>query len=150
MQTHFKEIYGLRVGILTPRAIPEDMVDVGRHQVDTYQLVDLMGVDSGGGVVIGLTPVDAYISDVPRRRWAFGMSSPQAVLSTMRMDPANWADADDDLLFSRIMKMTTKYVGVLYYGLAPSSDPESQLFNGILSVDDLDDMSDAPLEVAGR
>jgi predicted Zn-dependent protease len=150
LQEYFEETYGLDVGIVTPRAIPEETVDVVRHQVDTNELAKLIEPSSEGAVVIGLTPVDVYISDVPQWRWAFGMSSPQAVLSTMRMDPANWGHEDDNLLFSRLMKMTTKYIAVSYFGLATSSDPESQLYNGILSVDDLDRMSDEPLEIAGR
>lgn len=45
--------------------------------------------------------------------------------------------------------MVSKYIGIWYYDLPVSSDPESAMFNNILGVRDLDKMIE-PLPVQTR
>jgi predicted Zn-dependent protease len=101
-------------------------------------------------VLIGLTVVDLYDS-TSHFRYVFGVkgnaSNPKAVLSTLRMDPRFYSEpADDALLAARARKLLSKYIGLLYYGLSPSSDPTSPMFDSILGPDDVDAMTE-PLPV---
>jgi hypothetical protein len=41
-------------------------------------------------------------------------------------------------LTKRLRKMVTKEIGVLYYSKLPNADPKSVLFNGILGLEELD------------
>jgi predicted Zn-dependent protease len=149
---HYEQQYGLRVGVLKPIAIPEELVNQERYQVDVIELANLMEdthvQDSGSAfpLVIGLTSVDVYFS-VAEWRYAFGAREPEPVISTARMDPAAYGlKPNDDLLFTRARKLVSKYIGMLYFHLPPSDDPDSALFNSILSPYDLDRMNE-PLPV---
>jgi predicted Zn-dependent protease len=134
------------------------MVDWLRGQVDASTLIDHMVLlfpdvyfDSQA-VHIGLTPLDLYDGEDTHFRYVFGVKrtpeNPQAVISTFRMNPETYGlPPDDELLLSRTRKMLTKYIGLLYYELPTSSDPESPLFDSILGPNDLDRMS-GPLPVA--
>lgn len=145
---YYDDEYGLRVGVLEPVAIPEWMLNERRGQVDAIDLAELMEDEypsdarSRYSILIGLTPVDIYISTVDWR-YAFGLREPQPVISTARMDEAFYGlAADDDLTFSRATKLLSKYVGIFYYHLEPSDDPRSPMFNNILGPADLDHMDD--------
>ncbi|MEO7667362.1 MAG: hypothetical protein ABIU97_10070 [Dehalococcoidia bacterium] len=149
---HFRQQYGLSLYILTPTAIPPDLINDRRQQVDAYDLVDLLDRQfvipglAPSAVVIGVTPVDIYIS-TSTWRYAFGLRSSVSVISTTRMDPAAYGELpDDELLNSRVRKLLSKYIGFLYYNLDLSADPKSPMFDNILSPDDLDRM-DEPLPV---
>jgi predicted Zn-dependent protease len=155
---YYKGQYGLTITVLTPSAVPADIADPLREQIDAATLISYMGslfmdeYSDPNVVLIGITPVDLYDKE-SHFRYLFGLkgtpTSPQAVMSTFRMNPAAYGEtADDDLLFSRARKLLTKYIGILYYGLTPSDDPESPLYDSILSTADLDDMGE-PLPIAG-
>ena len=156
---HYADEYGLRVTVLAPGAIPQDMVSPQRNQIDAATLAEYMETlypetyRDPNAILIGLTPVDLY--DMSRAwRYAFGtrgtFAHPEAVVSTFRMNPETFGESrDDDLLFSRACKLVSKYIGLLYYGLPPSDDPESPLYDSILSLDDLDNMEE-PLPVPGN
>jgi predicted Zn-dependent protease len=154
---HFRVEYGLAVIILTPVAVPSDIVDPLREQVDAATLIEHMGgvfpdaYRDPEAVLIGVTPVDMYNVE-SHYRYLFGLmgtpSMPKAMISTFRMDPAAYGNpANDELFFSRVRKMFSKYVGELYYGLAPSLEPGSPLYDSILGLSDLDNMME-PLPVA--
>ena len=101
-------------------------------------------------VLIGVTPLDLYFEE-KNWRFAFGVrgmpEDPKAVVSTFRMNPETFGkDRDDGLLFSRARKMVSKYLGLLYYRLAESPDPNSPLYDSILSLDALDKIGE-PLPV---
>ena len=156
---HYADEYGLRVTVLTPGAIPQDMVSPQRNQIDAPTLGEYMGTlfpdayRDPNAVLIGLAPVDLYDED-SHFRYVFGVkrtpTEPKAVVSTFRMNPESFGESrDDDLLFSRARKLVSKYIGLLYYGLPPSDDPESPLYNSILSTANLDNMQE-PLPVPGN
>ncbi len=156
---HYADEYGLAVTVLSPSAIPHDMVDPSREQIDAPTLIEYMetlfldAYRDPNAVLIGLTPVDVY--DKSRAwRFAFGIrgtfADPKGVISTFRMNPETFGEPqDDDLLFSRARKLISKYIGLLYYDLPPSDDPESPMYDSILSLDDLDKMKE-PLPVPGN
>jgi predicted Zn-dependent protease len=153
---YYADEYGLAITVLTPSAIPRYMVDPQRNQIDASMLGEYMGAlfpddySDPNAILIGLTSVDLY--DKSRAwRYAFGVRStpanPKGVISTFRMNPETFGEPrDDDLLFSRARKLVSKYIGLLYYGLSPSDDPKSPLYDSILSTADLDKMHE-PLPV---
>ena len=91
-------------------------------------------------VIIGLTDVDMYIESEDWR-YAYGLRSmgTLAVVSSARMDALGAGDARQ---LQRLRKMVTKNLGILYYGLAPSTDPRSVLYRDILGPQDLDRVSE--------
>ena len=153
---YYREEFGLTVTVLTPSAVPNNIFDPLREQVDAATLIGYIGslfpeaYHDPDVVLIGLTAVDMYDRE-SHFRYLFGLMcppfDPKAIISTFRMDPAAYGEpADDNLLFSRARKLFSKYVGELYYGLAPSSEPGSPLYDSIQSLSDLDNMRE-PLPV---
>jgi predicted Zn-dependent protease len=153
---HYRDQYGLTITVLTPSAIPSDMVNPLREQVDASTLIEYMGslfpdaYRDPDVVLIGLTPVDLYDED-SHFRYVFGVKGtathPKAVVSTFRMNPVTYGEPpNDELLFSRTRKLVSKYIGLLFYCLSASPDPRSPLYESILGVADLDNMEE-PLPV---
>jgi predicted Zn-dependent protease len=149
---YYEKEYGLRISVLGPGAIPESLLNDERRQIDALDLQELIQTrfpqyqGNADVILIGLTPVDVYIG-TSDWRYAFGMSYPQPVISTARMSPAAYGANDDNKLwYIRVRKLMSKYIGLWYYDLELSDDPDSPMFNNILSPDDLDRM-DEPLPV---
>lgn len=152
---YYEDEYGLKIGVLTPTRITEQLVDPDRQQLDAATLGELVGhihVDEMASpdiVLITVTPVDLY-DETRSWRFVFGIRAsydePKGIVSTYRMHLGAFGLVDDDVVFERARKMVTKYIGLLYYGLDESDDPDSPLYNSILSTADLDSMSE-PLEV---
>jgi predicted Zn-dependent protease len=148
---YYRDQYGLTVSVLTPSAIPENLLNSERAQVDAHDLLALIRAQfeqHPGSVVIGLTSVDMYIS-TQDWRYAFGLlADSNGVISTIRMSSGSYGEEPyGDLLSSRARKLVSKYIGLLHYGLPLSSDPESAMYNNILGPDDLDRMTE-PLPIA--
>ena len=101
-------------------------------------------VNDPQAVVIGLTSEDIFIQ---RYDWDFAFSLRQdnrvAVVSMARMDPVNFGEpANEALLNTRLRKMVTKHVGILYFGKSPNTNPRSVLYKDIMGLDDLDAMGE--------
>jgi predicted Zn-dependent protease len=95
-------------------------------------------------ILIGLTDEDMYIR---KKNWQFAFSYRTqgrfAVVSSARMNPVNFGGpADDELLDSRMRKMISKNIGILYYQLPANRNPKSVLYGGVMDVKDLDNMSE--------
>ncbi len=153
---YYENEYSLDVTVLTPSAVPAELIDPDRGQIDVQDLMDYMATlfpaASGDAnvVLIALTPVDMY-DRTSHYRFLFGARdsevTPRAVVSTSRLNVKLFGISEGQgALYSRTRKLITKNLGLLYYGLPPSDDPESQLYNSILSTADLDRM-DEPLSV---
>lgn len=137
---------GLRTGVLGAAAIPRSAYDRARKQYVGERLIGLVGrpASEPRAVMIGLTVEDMYTKGDPFR-FTFSIRSPQgfAVVSRARMDPRVLGlNPDPGLRMRRLQKMVMKNVGALSLGLGLSGNPRSALFNSILSVDDLDYMTD--------
>jgi predicted Zn-dependent protease len=156
---HYQDVYGLSVAVLAPSAVPAEAADNLRQQVDAPALIDYMAAlfpdayADPQAVLIGITPLDLYNS-TSHYRYVFGVkrtaADPKAVVSTFRMDPETYSEPPDrELLFARVRKLVTKYIGLLYYDLPASDDPASPMFDSILGPSDLDAMEE-PLPVAAQ
>jgi predicted Zn-dependent protease len=150
--SHYQTQYGLDVLVLTPIAIPETLVDANRDQVDAVELMSFMRrrfnpYYESEGNIIGVTAVDMYSRQQPNWRYAFGqLGIEEGVVSIVRMDPTNYGAPDAETLDARVRTLVSKYIGILHYGLSPSSDPNSPMYNNILGPSDLDRMM-GPLPV---
>ena len=140
------------------RALPAftfdgQMLDRQRSQVVADELIRAVRVQHAAVVknprtrVIAITPFDMYMLAM-RDQWKFTFSLRSrdqrvAVVSYARMDPANLGGVSDaTLLESRLRKMTSKNIGIIYYGLPTSQNPRSAMFGNILGIDDLDRMTE--------
>ena len=152
---YYEERYGLPITIIEPAEVAEDIVNEQRGQVPVDELIFRMQLHVADSfqdpdiVLIGLTPLDLY-NPFHHAAWIFGIQltaeNPVAVISTFRMDPVVWGRwPNSELLETRLRKMLSRYIGVLYYQLPESSDSLSPVFNGIGGLDDLDAMSEASL-----
>jgi len=154
---HYREQYGLSVTVLTPGSVPGDLAPQRNGQFDAISLIEYMGSAfpdaylDPEAVLIGVTPLDIYDqrSDF---RFVFGVKGtagdPKGVMSTFRMNPETFGkDADLDVLLVRARKFLSRYIGLLYYGLAQSPDPTSPLYDNILSLRDVDRLGE-PLPVS--
>jgi predicted Zn-dependent protease len=148
---YYRDEYGLSVEVLTPSPIPSEIHDSARGQIDGGRLAQHMGelfpddYSDPDAVLIGLTPVDLYLNTTDWRFifWAASNEIHKGVVSTFRMNPETFGmRPNDDLLYSRARKVVTRLIGTLYYGLSETKDPESLLYDNVLSVDDLDRMSE--------
>lgn len=140
--------YDITVRILEPAAVETSAFDTVRDQ---YVAEELLGhldrsyprsTPDDGSVIIGLLADDLYIRDRPDWNWAFGIrgGNGHAVVSTARMGSLEEPIAP--IVMSRLRKMVVRDIGVLFYGLPLNYDPISVLYADILSVDDLDRMSE--------
>jgi hypothetical protein len=50
--------------------------------------------------------------------------------------------ASADLAATRLRKIVTKDIGILYFGLPQSTDPKSVLYNGIMGIEELDNVGE--------
>ena len=149
VQTRFQ----IPIRTLSALKFDGQMLDRQRSQVIADQLIRAVRVQHATVVknprarVIAVTPIDMYMQAM-RDQWRFTFSlrsSDQrvAVVSYARMDPVNLGQAPDAaVLESRLRKMISKNVGIIYYGLPTSDNPRSAMFGNILGVDDLDRMTE--------
>jgi predicted Zn-dependent protease len=155
---HYQSEYDLEVQALDKESIPQDAVDAERDQVGAVALIEHMEnlfpeeYADPDAIVIGLTPVDMY-TEVEDWRFAFWTSNigiNKSAVSSFRMDPETFGlDTDDDLLFTRVRKVITHIIGSLYFDLPDSSDPQSVMYNNVLSLDDLDRIGEKlPIEAS--
>lgn len=151
--SHYQTKFGVSIRTLSPLGFDQVTFDPERSQVVAERLIQAVRfryptlAKKPQTRVIGITPLDMYM-DAMREQWAFTFStrSPDrrfAVVSYARMDPTNLGAAPNEILLrSRLRKMVTKNIGIMYFGLPASDNPRSALFRNILGVDDLDRMTE--------
>jgi predicted Zn-dependent protease len=146
----------LQVTVARPAAIPSEIVDPARaNQVDAPTLADYLEPLVPGAfadlntTIIGITPVDVYDAnaDFP---FLFGIKGTAAdrrgIISTFRMNPETFGQpANDDVLFARTRKFLSKYIGLLYYGLPVSDERGNPMYDPIVSLEQLDEITE-PLQ----
>ena len=118
--------------------------DSGRRQLNAAVVIDQLGRTSrpqpADAALIAVTRHDLFWSARPEWQWTFGViGTHNAVLSTARMDPRAFGlPRDDRLLERRLLKMITRYVGEMHFGLQRRSTAAGALRASVNGVDDLD------------
>lgn len=137
--------YDLQVGVLTP----EELIPVNpaRNQINADGIVTVLSLSypesfDPNNLVIGVLDQDMYIPARAEQRFAFGQVGERfAVISTFRMTAVT-GPFGDLVEQARLRKFITRYIGTAYFGLPRVPDPNSVLFDDILSRDDLDNMGE--------
>lgn len=145
LAVYYDARYGLEMTVRPALPLDESARDRARRQLVAERLLDqLWGgypdlAADDGAVVIGLVVDDLHILGRPDWSWAFGLrdEARYAIVSTARM-----ADADPGVAASRLRKMVSRDIGILYYGLALNDDRSSVLFRDVLGAGDLDRMTE--------
>ncbi|HSB09094.1 MAG TPA: hypothetical protein VLM38_06245 [Blastocatellia bacterium] len=147
---YYRDRFGISVEELPLLRFDEATYDPARHQFMAEALIAQMKqsylkqAQDENAILIGITDGDMYLRKMD---WQFGFSYRQegrfAVVSCARMDPTNFGlPADDELLRSRLRKMVTKNIGIMYFNKAPSTNPKSVLYNNVLGLEELDYMGE--------
>ena len=138
---------GLSVSVRPGFSLPRSAFDPVRRQYVADELLGpierIRARDPRRPVVVGFTRADMY-TRLKDWRYTFALRDgiASSVISSARMDDRFYGyRSNERLLASRLEKMLTKTLGVLYWGLPLSSDPRSVLYDSILSLDDLDYMT---------
>ncbi len=150
LQAYYKQRYDLTIEILPPIGLEPMVVDERRRQLIAEELIELMKrrypehARSPQSILIGITEGDMYIREVD---WRFAFAKRDgdrfAIVSSARMDPVNFGYLpDEELLQTRLRKMLSKNIGIMYYKLPQKSDRRSVMFGPILGIDDLDSMGE--------
>lgn len=147
---YYRQKYNLEIAVL--KSIPVDPAtrDQSRQQLMAEKLVASVrdGVpeytNDSKAILIGFTSEDIYPTS---QRWdfAFGWrigATRTAVVSTARMNIHYGGEPSDVTLETRMRKVVTKDIGILYYGLPQSKNPESVLYNQILGIQELDQVGE--------
>ena len=150
LQAYYEQRYDLTIEVLPPIGLEPMVVDERRRQLIAEELIELMKrrypehARSPQSILIGITEGDMYIREV---NWRFAFARRDgdrfAIVSSARMDPVSFGFLpDDELLQTRLRKMLSKNIGIMYYKLPQKSDRRSVMFGPILGIDDLDSMGE--------
>ena len=147
LANYYHRRLGLEIPILKTITVPTSAMDSNREQLVAEKLVTDMRnafpelASDPQAILIGFTSQDMY-PVTKQWRFAFGWRETDAraaVVSTARMNlhylgQPFWGSSPK----TRLRKMVTKDIGVLYYGLSQSDNPKSVLYNNIMGIQELD------------
>lgn len=148
LSSHYKRKYNLDIDVLPGLAWDSRSMDLQRNQVIAEESIRLVRqaypevANDPNAVVIALTSNDMFIS---KKQWRFAFSYREndrfAVVSSGRMHLG--LSADQFRVFeSRLRKMVTKNIGVLYYHLPMSFHEKSVMYMGVGGIEELDTMGE--------
>ena len=140
----------LTIEILSAIEAGREAMDETRGQFIGEELINLMKqrypqlANDQSVMLIGVTPKDMYIREYT---WQFAFAIRDegrfVVVACYRMNPEVFGlPLDSKLFHTRIRKIITKNIGMLYFGLPQSTDRKSVLFGPILGLDDLDSIGE--------
>jgi predicted Zn-dependent protease/uncharacterized protein YceK len=151
---YFKNKYGLSIQALPPLELDQTAFDPRRNQLVAEAAISIIKNShpslSGNpdAILIGITSKDMYIRGY---QWTFAFSWREgrfAVVSSGRMGLpttdfiSQKEAAKKDVLETRLRKMVTKNIGILYYHLPQSDHPKSVLYKNIGGIEELEEMGE--------
>ena len=145
---YYKEKFGIDVTVLQPLSWNASLEDSARRQLDAAHAISYLAqshpeiASDPYSILIGVTSKDMY---TPYYNWQYLTNWRDegrfAIVSTHRLHPVSWlAKWNPEWFNSRIQKLLTKNIALLYFNLPLSRDPSSLLSSGILTGFDLDQM----------
>jgi YD repeat-containing protein len=155
---YYKAKLGVDVEVLPPSPVPGDLVDPNRHQVDSERLVERLCLRFSdicrdpANSLIAVTSRDIFI---PSFGWRFAQNFRHdgrfAIISSARFHPSfPFSRWNPEWFNSRLKKMLTKNIVILYFDLPLSSDYTSLLSGGRLSGYGVDQMSGSIIGAEAR
>lgn len=147
---HYKARFAVDIEVLPTIPLDATLVDRQRDQIAAETLIALMRekypnlATDPNAIIIGLTREDIYIR---KYDWQFAFNfrnaNQFAVISVARMNPVNFGLPPDELLLNtRLRKMVTKNIGILYFRKSLNDNPRSVLFANVMGLEELDAMSE--------
>jgi hypothetical protein len=154
---YYKAKLGIDLAILPPVPLDSKLIDSARNQLNAYRVVDYLQnkhpelVRDPSSIVIGVTSSDMYI---PGYGWRYAHSfraeGRYAIVSSARLHPTEpLGDWNPEWLTSRLQKVLTKDVALLYFDLPKSNDPTSLLSGEVSSNTDIDEMGEELIGAEG-
>lgn len=145
---YYKSRLGIDLELLPAAKLDPKLIDLNRDQLNTditdgflkQKYPDIAGDPSA--ILIAVTSKDMYI---PTLGWTFAENMRHegrlAIVSSARLHPPVWLEElNKEWLNSRVEKLLTKNIVMLYFGLPMSSDYTSLLSGGVLSGREIDEM----------
>jgi YD repeat-containing protein len=147
--SYYKAKLGIEVEVLPATDIPSDLTDPKRKQVDSERLVEHLCrsyseiCHDPGNTLIGVTSRDIFIRSFGwRYAENFRNNGRFAIVSSARFHPFSpFSGWNPEWFGSRLQKILTKNIVVLYFDLPLSRDYTSLLSGGQLSGHQVDMMS---------
>jgi predicted Zn-dependent protease len=144
---NYRKKYKLEITIVNGISVDPATRDPSRQQLMAETLAAGLrsnvpeAASDKGSIVIGFTSEDIYPTS---KNWQFvfgwrDSSARTAVVSTARLNLVDIAQPmTPDTPGTRMRKIATKDLGILYFGLPQSNNPNSVLYNQIMGIEELD------------
>lgn len=148
---YYKSKLGIDVTVLPSIPLPPGLVNQQRKQLDAKIVVDEFLQEKypqltsdASALIIAVTSIDMYISSFD---WSYAENwraeGRFAIISSARLHPFVFLEKMNPAWFSsRLQKILTKNIAMLYFDLPLSSDNSSLLSAGILSGIEIDEMGE--------
>jgi len=146
---YYKAKLGIEVEVLPAIEMPNDLEDHNRHQIDSEHLLFYTSskyselLKDPSHALVAVTSSDIFIRSFG---WSYAENYRQgthlAVVSCARLHLPDFLERwNPEWFHSRVQKMLTKNIVILYFDLPMSSDYTSLLSGGVLSGHEVDVMS---------
>ena len=144
---YYRQKYSLEVTVVRSVRLDDSARDPARQQFVAEKLISTVraGLPKIGkdpkAILIGFTSEDMFTTS---QNWQFtpgwrDARTRTAVVSTARLHlPSDDQAFAADIASTRLRKIVTKDIGIMYYGLTLSADPKSVLYKQIAGVEQLD------------
>jgi predicted Zn-dependent protease len=148
---YYHQKYNLEITVVNSIPVDPTTRDASRQQLMAENLDASIRnsvpehASETAAILIGFTSEDMYPTS---KNWQFAFGwrerdTRTAVVSTARLNLPNIAQAlTRDLPGTRLRKIVTKDIGILYYGLPQSQNPNSVLYNQIMGIEELDEVGE--------
>jgi YD repeat-containing protein len=154
---YYEAKMGVEVRVLPAAHLDQTEWDSSRHQYVAEKCIDLMVrlhrdlVGDPSAILLGVTSQDMFIDAFD---WKYAENLREegrlGMVSAARLKPSDYPGKwNEELLNSRLQKMLTKNIVVLYFNLALNRDYTSLLSGGVLSGSQVDYMSGEIIGAAG-
>jgi predicted Zn-dependent protease len=144
----YKAKLGIDLELLPSIPLDSRLIDASRKQLNADRVIEFLEAAhpeftrDPAAIVIGITSRDMYIPGFPRR-FAENCrgAGHYAVISSAHLHPPKLlGDWNPEWLMSRVEKLLTKNLAILYFGLPMSNDYTSLLSIGVLSGSEIDEI----------
>ncbi|HET8924925.1 MAG TPA: hypothetical protein VFN26_18240 [Candidatus Acidoferrum sp.] len=148
---HYQQKFNIKSVVLPQMAASARDFDPNRRQLIAENVLQTLQqgyasyLQNNSAILIGVTGDDMYPLGEDWR-FCFGWRLPEirmAVVSTARM---NLHYPDEPIgeanISTRLRKMVTKDIGIMYFHRSSNDNPRSVLFNGILGIEELDQVTE--------
>lgn len=157
-RTYYRARFGIDVSILSPVQVSNALEGHQRKQLDAQRSLEYLQerlpalTADPSAILVAVTSRDLFI---PAFSWSYAENYREdgrfAIVSSARLRPPSPFDGwNPQWYYSRIQKMISKNIAILYFGLPLSDDPTSLLCGGILSGDEADLMSESIIGSEGH